>query len=158
MRLHDPRLDALRGRGPAAPRPVPRRPARLRGAGVRFYAGQPLRTRTGTPVGALCLLDTKRREITDAELSTLRDLADHVEAELARTDELDRAVEVRRNLLTRSVPELPGYELDARCAPAAAVGGDFYDSGARRGSTPSTPRSTESPTTSRATSRTPRRS
>lgn len=96
-------------------------------AGVRFYAGQPLRTRTGTPVGALCLLDTKRREITDAELSTLRDLADLVEAELARTDELDRAVEVQRNLLPRSVPELPGYELDARCAPAAAVGGDFYD-------------------------------
>ena len=95
--------------------------------GIRFYAGQPLRTRSGTAVGALCILDTKRRELSETDLSTLRDLADLVEAELARTDELDRAVEVQRNLLPRSVPQLPGYDMDARCLPAAAVGGDFYD-------------------------------
>jgi serine phosphatase RsbU (regulator of sigma subunit) len=94
---------------------------------IRFYAGQPLHTRSGTAVGALCILDTKRRELSEKDLSTLRDLADLVEAELARTDELDRAVEVQRNLLPRSVPQLPGYEVDARCLPAAAVGGDFYD-------------------------------
>ena len=96
-------------------------------AGIRFYAGQPLHTRGGAAVGALCILDTKRREITGSELATLRDLADLVEAELARTDELDRAIEVQRNLLPRSVPDLPGYEVDGRCLPAAAVGGDFYD-------------------------------
>ncbi len=95
--------------------------------GVRFYAGQPVHAPNGVAVGALCIVDTKPREISDDQLSILRELADFVEAELARNDELDRAGEVQRNLLPRSVPRLPGYEIAGVCLPAAAVGGDFYD-------------------------------
>ncbi len=95
--------------------------------GVRFYAGQPLRTPGGVTVGSLCIVDTKPREISERQLDILRELADFVETELARTDELDRAGEVQRNLLPRTVPDLPGYEVAGICLPATAVGGDFYD-------------------------------
>lgn len=95
--------------------------------GVRFYAGQPLRTPGGFPVGSLCIVDHRPREISAAQLELLRELADFVEAELARGAELDRAGEVQRNLLPRKVPDLPGYDVAGVCLPAQAVGGDFYD-------------------------------
>lgn len=41
--------------------------------------------------------------------------------------ELARAAQVQAELLPRDVPDLPGYELAARCIPALEVGGDFYD-------------------------------
>ena len=41
--------------------------------------------------------------------------------------ELARAGRVQADLLPASVPTVPGFELAARCIPARAVGGDFYD-------------------------------
>ncbi|MEN9226271.1 MAG: SpoIIE family protein phosphatase [Thermostichus sp. HHBFW_bins_43] len=41
--------------------------------------------------------------------------------------ELARAAEIQKELLPRTMPELPGFELAARCLPAREVGGDFYD-------------------------------
>src|SRR5437763_16445666 len=32
-----------------------------------------------------------------------------------------------RNLLPRTAPSLPGFQLEAECVPAGAVGGDWYD-------------------------------
>lgn len=49
---------------------------------VRFYAGVPLRLRTGEPVGTLCLIDRNARELSDTELELLRDLGRLVEGEL----------------------------------------------------------------------------
>ncbi|WP_294393707.1 GGDEF and EAL domain-containing protein [uncultured Sphingomonas sp.] len=49
--------------------------SRLAGDGVRFYAGAPLVTRDGYGLGALCVLGTEPREITDQEAASLRDLA-----------------------------------------------------------------------------------
>lgn len=95
--------------------------------GIRFYAGQPLRTLGGATVGALCIIDSQSRQVSAQDLDVLRDLADLVEAELARTDEMDRAGEVQRKLLPRVVPEARGYDLAGACLPAASVGGDFYD-------------------------------
>jgi serine phosphatase RsbU (regulator of sigma subunit) len=95
--------------------------------GVRFYAGQPLRAPGGVPVGSLCIVDTRHREISERELEVLRELADLVETEMARGDELDRAGELQRNLLPRTVPLLPGYDVAGVCLPASTIGGDFYD-------------------------------
>jgi serine phosphatase RsbU (regulator of sigma subunit) len=41
--------------------------------------------------------------------------------------ELARAAQVQADLLPRTAPDLPGYELAAACLPAREVGGDFYD-------------------------------
>ncbi|HXG90575.1 MAG TPA: SpoIIE family protein phosphatase [Vicinamibacterales bacterium] len=43
------------------------------------------------------------------------------------TDELARAAVVQSELLPMENPPLPGFEIGARCLPARAVGGDFYD-------------------------------
>nr|WP_289852119.1 GGDEF and EAL domain-containing protein [Rhizobium sp. SSA_523] len=44
-------------------------------SGIRFYAGAPLTTREGYCLGALCVLGTEPRKITQAETSALQDLA-----------------------------------------------------------------------------------
>jgi hypothetical protein len=94
---------------------------------VRFYAGQPLTTARGVAVGALCILDSAPRSISADDLDLLRELAGLAEAELALTDEIDRAGEVQRRLLPQSVPDLRGYSVAGGCLPANVVGGDFYD-------------------------------
>ncbi|PSJ40452.1 putative bifunctional diguanylate cyclase/phosphodiesterase [Allosphingosinicella deserti] len=47
----------------------------LAGQGVRFYAGAPLITSDGHGLGALCVLGTEPREVTEAEMAALSDLA-----------------------------------------------------------------------------------
>ena len=42
---------------------------------IRFYVGVPLRSADGTPLGALCGIDNKPRDIDQRELDILRDLA-----------------------------------------------------------------------------------
>lgn len=46
---------------------------------VIFYAGVPLLTRTGQPIGTLCVIDSKPRTLTDAQIASLKDLASQVE-------------------------------------------------------------------------------
>lgn len=43
--------------------------------GFRFYAGAPIETEPGIAVGALCILDTRPRELGETELESLRRLA-----------------------------------------------------------------------------------
>lgn len=52
--------------------------------GVRFYAGVPLRLATGEVVGTLSVLDTRPRELTAAQISTLEALGRQVTAQLER--------------------------------------------------------------------------
>lgn len=49
---------------------------------IRFYAGVPLQTLGGTPLGTLCAIDTVPRALTPVELETLTDLADLVSEEI----------------------------------------------------------------------------
>lgn len=62
-------------------------------AGVRFYAGFPLKTKRGYSIGTLCAVDHEPRPFTDEEVQILEDLAaiviDQMELrERAMTDEL----------------------------------------------------------------------
>ncbi len=95
-------------------------------AGIRFYAGHPLRAPGGERVGSLCLFDTRARGLSPREQDILVDLAMIVEDELANQQELDRAAEVQQVLMPRTTPDLPGYELAGQCVPTQAIGGDFY--------------------------------
>jgi predicted PurR-regulated permease PerM/GAF domain-containing protein len=45
---------------------------------LRFYAGVPLRGPNGLPIGSLCILDTKPREMTTQEQELLKMIADDV--------------------------------------------------------------------------------
>ncbi len=68
--------------------------------GIRFYAGMPLTTSDGYNVGTISVMDTEPREATDAELDTLRDLAqivlDELEVRLVARREMSRAQEAER--------------------------------------------------------------
>ena len=112
--------------------------------GLQFYAGVPLTTQDGYNLGTLCIIDQQPRELTDAEVASLSDLAqvvmDELELRLAarRTVELeselrrsaeDVARTLQQGLLPARVPEVPGLDIAARyhVANADQVGGDFYD-------------------------------
>jgi GAF domain-containing protein len=52
--------------------------------GLRFYAGVPLRGPNGLPIGSLCILDTKPREITSQEQELLKMIAEDVMEQIKR--------------------------------------------------------------------------
>lgn len=66
---------------------------------VRFYAGMPLHTADGFRVGALCILDTKPRQLSSTETAALRDLARCVEHELQSTARLTASDTLRQAML-----------------------------------------------------------
>lgn len=94
---------------------------------LRFYAGEPLHGPGGEAVGTLCVVDTVPHEFTAAESALLRDLADWVQAELDRDQELDRAAIAQKGLQPRRKPMMPGFDVAAACEPSRGVAGDFYD-------------------------------
>ncbi|WP_043529855.1 sensor domain-containing phosphodiesterase [Litchfieldella xinjiangensis] len=51
-------------------------------SGIRFYAGAPLTTQDGYTLGAMCVLGTEPREVTEQEIAVLKDLAAMVMAQI----------------------------------------------------------------------------
>ncbi|HZJ15162.1 MAG TPA: AI-2E family transporter [Chthoniobacteraceae bacterium] len=56
----------------------------LKEHGIRFYAGIPLLAPNGQPVGSLCLMDIKPRQLTDREKRLLQEYANEVMEEMAK--------------------------------------------------------------------------
>lgn len=50
---------------------------------IRFYAGHPIAGPSGAKLGTLCIIDRRPRDLNDADRSSLRDLAEMVEREIA---------------------------------------------------------------------------
>jgi sigma-B regulation protein RsbU (phosphoserine phosphatase) len=83
--------------------------------GIRFYAGCPLRGPSGYKVGTFCLADTQPRELSEAELKRLRQLAQIAEHELQLAD----LVEVQHELLkTKSELSLTQHRLQNELSEA----------------------------------------
>jgi EAL domain-containing protein (putative c-di-GMP-specific phosphodiesterase class I) len=68
---HDPRFSAS--------------PFVLDGPRIRFYAGEPLKTHDGHPLGTICLADRRPRQFSQEDQDTLHDLANMVMTQV-RTD------------------------------------------------------------------------
>lgn len=62
---------------------------------IAFYAGVPIRSPDGMPIGTLCAVDFRPREMSEEQLNSLRDLAAMLETEL-KVSALSR---VQRNLI-----------------------------------------------------------
>lgn len=65
--------------------------------GLRFYAGCPLRTGSGQPIGMLCVLDRKPRDLAEDQRFALATLAEQVVAQL----DLRLALKQKDQLLDR---------------------------------------------------------
>ena len=74
---------------------------------IRFYAGAPLITSDGLPVGTLCVFDRVPRQLTTEQIEALEVLRDAVVAQL----------EVRRQILEVA------DAVNRRAAPVALAGG-----------------------------------
>jgi len=59
--------------------------------GLVFYAGHPIRSQAGHPLGALCLIDHEPREFSDVDLQDLQDFAAQVEQYFQRVEADRRA-------------------------------------------------------------------
>jgi EAL domain-containing protein (putative c-di-GMP-specific phosphodiesterase class I)/GAF domain-containing protein len=59
-------------------------------AGIRFYAGAPLITRSGYGLGTLCIVDTKPRAMPEEDERVLRDLAGLVMAQIELQNTIGR--------------------------------------------------------------------
>jgi len=111
----------------------------IRDLGVIAYAGWPLVTAGGEPLGALCAIDTRPRAWSAEDLETLHDLADAAVAELegraarilaeeALAREHHIGATLQHSLLPEDLPVMPGVRIAARYAPAEhLIGGDWYD-------------------------------
>lgn len=73
---------------------------------IVFYAGEPLRARDGSPVGALCVIDTEPRELTREQLDTLRQLAAWAELELTIARERAELARMQRRFIAAASHEL----------------------------------------------------
>ncbi len=62
----------------------------LADSGIRFYLGAPLVTKAGHCLGAMCVLGTEPRSVTEAERATLTDLAAMVMAQIELQHALGR--------------------------------------------------------------------
>ena len=66
------------------------RDSKLAADGIRFYAGAPLVTSDGFALGAMCVLGTEPRQVTQAERQALKDLATMVMAQIELQHALGR--------------------------------------------------------------------
>jgi diguanylate cyclase (GGDEF)-like protein/PAS domain S-box-containing protein len=75
---------------------------------IRFYAGMPVRAPDGMPIGTLCAIDRRPRQIDPRELAVLRSLASLVERELQHRAAaiVSRRAAADGEILFRSVFEL----------------------------------------------------
>jgi two-component sensor histidine kinase len=70
--------------------------------GLRFYAGAPLRTYDGYNLGTLCVIDTQPREVSQAQIDDLNDLAAVVMDQLELRISARRAV-AREKMLAKEI-------------------------------------------------------
>lgn len=108
-------------------------------SGVRFYAGTPLHSDQGHPIGTLCLVDTRPRSFTQRERDLLRLVADgvmaHVNLQIASRQLLKRSKQIQRDLLLAEQVQrflLPprriegdGWRISHAYRPYEHLGGDF---------------------------------
>ncbi|TDH37583.1 GAF domain-containing protein [Pseudohoeflea suaedae] len=104
---------------------------------VRFYAGAPLVSDDGLPLGMLCVLDHKPRELDEDQKFALRVLGDQVMAQLELRRRLKTEITIRREL-EESLAErdLLAREVDHRVKNSLAMVTSFITMQMRREASP----------------------
>lgn len=106
---------------------------------VRFYAGVPLVTEDGLPLGTLCVIDHQPRQISPEQVAMLRTLADAAVAQIRLRDharylvqkheaelkDLATARTVQRALLPAAKQTIGGLRVSSLHEPVDTLGGDM---------------------------------
>jgi serine phosphatase RsbU (regulator of sigma subunit) len=120
--------------------------------GIRFYMGAPLISQNGFPIGTLCAIDTKPREVSDEKVQALKILARQTMAqielralnrklkrehdELVKSQakfkefhsrisrDLSLATQIQNGLIPKVFPTSPYFKIESRYVPMEEVGGD----------------------------------
>lgn len=66
-------------------------------------------------------------KLKDKNLQLTREVENRSAVLKQKEQELDRALEIQRDLLPKILPQLPGVQIDGAWQPARTVGGDYYD-------------------------------
>lgn len=93
--------------------------------GVRFYAGQVLKSPDGQALGTLCIIDMRPREISAEDQACLQDLAGLVEDEIARTALAQASVQSQQALRLASDAFRATFEQAAVGIAHVALDGSF---------------------------------
>ena len=112
--------------------------------GMRFYAGAPLRTADGTPLGALCVIDTRVRDLTAAQRAGLAALGRqamaglHLRRALAAEAAAHLSLEARNAALTTALANerVLQLEIDHRVKNSLQLVGSLLQMQAQRASSP----------------------
>ncbi|MAY62889.1 MAG: hypothetical protein CML29_11800 [Rhizobiales bacterium] len=106
---------------------------------VRFYAGAPLMTEDGLPLGMLCVLDHTPRRLDEDQRFALRVLGDQVMAQLELRRRLRTEITVRRELEdSLAERDLLAREVDHRVKNSLAMVTSFLTMQMRREKNPET--------------------
>lgn len=69
---------------------------------IRFYAGVPLLSRDGFPLGSLCVMDMKPRSLTEVQKKSLKGLAYQIDCQLRLSSELENFETLNQKLKFQS--------------------------------------------------------
>jgi diguanylate cyclase (GGDEF)-like protein len=79
---------------------------------ARFYAGVPLHSPNGKPIGTFCIIDRRPRQLSPREMRLLTELAGLVESELRQQRRVDELrLEIERNAYFDPLTSLPNRRL-----------------------------------------------
>ena len=93
-----------------------------------FEAMAPLMILVSAGMGvASYLLEQTQAKLKEKNLQLTQEVEKGSTALKQKDQELDRALEIQRDLLPKSLPQLPGVQIDGAWQPARTVGGDYYD-------------------------------
>ena len=100
---------------------------------IRFYAGAPLITSSGISLGALCVLDTRPKRLTDLQKQALTVLSRQVMVRVELTYALQREVEFKREIDHRvknslqTISSSIAIERERTNSPETTIALDYID-------------------------------
>lgn len=97
---------------------------------IRLYAGMPLHDESGYPLGSLCVIDTKPRELDESQLTCLQGLAELAEMAIQRDQHVARLK--TQDEVEQLLQQIPGTAYQFRLWPDGTMAFPFISRGVEK--------------------------